>query len=267
MYELSDAISIRSNPANFVGAAAIFIADQDPSVRVSLERLVRLGGWHPKPISSAEEFFGCPRSTVPSCLILDVMFPGFDELQRQLADRPELPIIFITAFGCVPLAVQAAMRADCVRFLTKPFDERAMLGAIERALEWSKNSLAQEAESRTLAGRHSTLTAREREVFGLVIAGLLNKQIGSELGISEITVKAHRGKVMRKMTADSLAELVRMAVRLRVVPTAKRSLRHANDHRSASVGGSTYVTFGSSQFSPAPRPFVSESYGVCPTGS
>ena len=195
----------------------VFVVDDDLSVRESLELLIRNAGWQPELLATAQEFLARPRALAPSCLVLDVTLPGLNglELQRRIAaDRTDMPIIFITGHGDVPMSVQA-MKAGAVEFLTKPFGDGVLLGAIRNAIERSRTALGHEAEIRELRDRHASLSRRERQVMALVVTGKLNKQVGGELGISEITVKAHRGKVMRKMKADSLPDLVRMAARLR----------------------------------------------------
>jgi len=200
----------------------VFVVDDDVSVRESLELLVRCEGWQPETFASAQEFLACSPALVPNCLVLDVSLPGLNglELQKRVAlERTDMPIIFITGYRDVPMTVQA-MKAGAVEFLTKPFGEDALLSAIRAALERSRMALSQEAEMRVLRDRYTSLSCRERQVMTLVVSGLLNKQIGGELGISEITVKAHRGKVMQKMKADSLADLVRMAAKLRPAPSA-----------------------------------------------
>jgi FixJ family two-component response regulator len=194
----------------------VYVVDDDVSIRESLELLIKHAGWKPEVFASAHEFLRHPRIAVPSCLVLDVSLPGLDglELQQRLAERVAMPIIFITGYGDVPMTVRA-MKAGAVEFLTKPFRDDVLLDAIRDALERSRAALRLDAEMRTLRDCYASLTPREREVMALVVAGLLNKQIGSELGISEITVKAHRGQVMRKMEAGSLPDLVTMAARLR----------------------------------------------------
>ena len=195
----------------------VFVVDDDVSVRESLELLIRSTGWQVQSFRSAREFLAHSRSTVPCCLILDVSLPDLNglELQRQISDdRAELPIIFITGHGDIPMTVRA-MKAGAVEFLTKPFNDDVLLKAIGQALDRSRAALAQEAELHSLRDRYALLSGREKQVMDLVVAGRLNKQVGGELGISEITVKAHRGRVMRKMSAGSVADLVRMAARLR----------------------------------------------------
>jgi FixJ family two-component response regulator len=198
----------------------VFVVDDDISVRESLELLIRNGGWQVETFETAQEFLFRPRISVPSCLVLDVALPGLSglDLQKLVAvDRADLPIIFITGYGDVPTTVQA-MKAGAVEFLTKPFDDDTLLSAIRQALERSRATLEHEAEIGALRERYESLSSREREVMSLVVRGLLNKQVGFELGISEITVKAHRGKLMRKMKASSLADLVTMAATLLVTP-------------------------------------------------
>ena len=201
----------------------VFVVDDDISVRESLQLLIQCEGWHPETFASAREFLDRPRSLVPSCLVLDVSLPGLNglDLQKRVAvERPAMPIIFITGYGDVPTTVQA-MKAGAVEFLTKPFSDDALLSAIRQAVERSRVALGYEAEMQALRNCYASLTHREQQVMALVVSGLLNKQVGGELGISEITVKAHRGKVMQKMKADSLAALVKMAARLRLPSVPK----------------------------------------------
>ena len=207
----------------------VFVVDDDVSVRESLELLVRTAGWEPRLFASARDFLARPRVLAPSCLVLDVSLPDLNglELQERIAaDRLEMPIIFITGYGDVPMTVRA-MKAGAVEFLTKPFEEHVLLYAIRQAIERSRAALGDRAELRALRDRYATLSPREREVMALVVAGLLNKQVGGRLGISEITVKAHRGRVMRKMGAGSLADLVTMAARLHPGAGAEREQRGA----------------------------------------
>jgi FixJ family two-component response regulator len=195
----------------------VFVVDDDVSVRESLELLIHTAGWQPETFASASAFLARPREQVPSCLVLDVSLPDLNglELQTRIAgDRLAMPIIFITGYGDVPMTVKA-MKAGAVEFLTKPFSDDVLLNAIAAALERSRTALGHEAEMREVRMRYASLSRREREVMALVVSGLLNKQIGGELRISEITVKAHRGKVMRKMKAGSVADLVKIAATLR----------------------------------------------------
>jgi FixJ family two-component response regulator len=194
----------------------VFIVDDDAWVRESLETLIRDEGLHPETFASAQEFLDRPRAVTPSCLVLDISLPGLNglELQKRVAaERTEMPIIFITGHGDIPMTV-GAMKAGAVEFLTKPFNDEVLLTAIRQALERSRLALAQEAEIQQLRDRYASLTPRERDVMALVVSGLLNKQVAGDLGIAESTVKAHRGQVMQKMKANSVADLVKMTARL-----------------------------------------------------
>ena len=201
----------------------VFIVDDDVSVRSALESLIESAGWVAETFASAQEFLRRPRVAAPSCLVLDVSLPDINglELQRRVAtDRTDMPIIFISGYGDVPMTVRA-MKAGAVEFLMKPFKDDLLLDAIEGAIDRSLTALREESEAQVLRSRSASLTPREREVMALVVSGLLNKQVGGELGISEITVKAHRGQVMRKMKAESLPALVTMAWRLGVRTTSQ----------------------------------------------
>jgi FixJ family two-component response regulator len=193
----------------------VFVVDDDISVRESLECLIEDAGWRPELFASAQDFLARPRPPCPSCLLLDIGLPDLNglELQKRIAADRQMPIIFITGLGDIRTSVQA-MKAGAVEFLTKPFVPDVLLTAIQDALERSRTSLDDEASLQALRTRLESLTRREREVMALVVRGQLNKQVGGELGISEITVKAHRGQVMRKMRARSLPELVNIATRL-----------------------------------------------------
>jgi FixJ family two-component response regulator len=208
-------VTTHPNPQS---APIVFVVDDDISVRESLELLLRLEGFEVETFESAQAFLARPRTSVPSCLVLDISLPGLNglDLQRRVAvERQDMPIIFITGYGSIPMTVQA-MKAGAVEFLTKPLSDTVLVGAIRNAVERSRILLDRDEVVRELKGRYALLTSREREVMALVVAGLPNKQVGGELGISEITVKAHRGSMMRKMQASSLAELVNMAARLRL---------------------------------------------------
>jgi FixJ family two-component response regulator len=198
-------------------AAVVFVVDDDVSVRESLELLIRSAGWQPELFESAQEFLARPPVPVPNCLVLDVNLPDLNGIDLQkvvFADhRTDMPIIFITGYGDVPTTVEA-MKAGAVEFLTKPLSDDVLLAAIEQALERSQAALALESEMQVLRERYASLSRREQEVMALVVSGLLNKQVGFELGISEITVKAHRGQMMRKMKARSLPDLVNLTAKL-----------------------------------------------------
>ena len=201
----------------------VFVVDDDISVRESLESLIRFAGWEPQTFASAQEFLSRPRVFVPSCLVLDVRLPdvnGLDLQKRIATDRIDMPIIFITGHGDVPMAVRA-MKAGAVEFLTKPYSDEMLLSAIQEALECSDAALCREADMRSIRDRYASLSPRERQVMALVVRGLVNRHVGSELFITEITVKVHRGNVMRKMKADSLADLVNMAATLGLASTPK----------------------------------------------
>jgi FixJ family two-component response regulator len=204
-------------------APIVFVVDDDVSVRESLEALIRCAGWKAETFASAQSFLSRPKSDVPSCLVLDVSLTDLNGLELQkcvAADRTDMPIIFITGHGDIPMSVQA-MKAGAVEFLTKPFDDEVLLTAIRRAMERSDVALEREAELRALRNRQASLTPRERQVMERVVSSMLNKQVGGELGISEITVKAHRGHMMRKMKADSLADPVTIAAKLRRAPSPR----------------------------------------------
>lgn len=214
----------------------VFVVDDDESVRRSLGCLVESAGWRAETFGSAREFLSRPQAVgAPSCLVLDVVLPDLNgcEVQSQLAERAELPIIFISGHGDVPTTVRA-MKAGAVEFFTKPFAGDAVIGAIRNALDRSSAVQADVAQMQAFRDRHSSLSPREREVMELVVSGLLNKQMGFELGISEITVKAHRGQVMRKMKADSLCDLVRMAIKL-CIGTARDGSRRKAGTAAASL--------------------------------
>ena len=209
----------------------VFVVDDDVSVRESLELLISCQGWQPETYSSAQEFLARPRNPGPSCLILDVSLPGVNglELQKRVAsERADMPIIFITGYGDVPTTVRA-MKAGAQEFLTKPFSDEVLLTAIRHAIERSRIALGREMEMQALRGCYASLTDRERQVMALVVCGMLNKQVGDQLGISEITVKAHRGRVMQKMKVESLAGLVKTAGKLRI-PSMPSTLVVGGEH-------------------------------------
>jgi FixJ family two-component response regulator len=194
----------------------VFIVDDDISVRESLEALIGAAGWRPEAFASAHEFLAHQRVAGPSCLILDVNLPDFNglDLQAHIADdQADMPIIFITGYGDVPMTVRA-MKAGAIEFLTKPVNKDVLLAAIRDAIGRSLAAAGQEEEIRTLRARYASLTPREKEVMAMVVSGSLNKQVGGQLGISEITVKAHRGRMVRKMRATTFADLVNMGNRL-----------------------------------------------------
>ncbi len=195
----------------------VFVVDNDRADRKSLESLIRRGGWRPETFAFAHEFLARPQPAVPTCLVLNVLLPdlsGLELQQRVAADRPNLPIIFVTGQPDVYTTVRA-MKAGAVEFLTKPLDDGILLDAIKESLKRSRAALRRDAETRAIRESYARLSHRERQVMALVVSGLLNKQAGAELGISEITVKTHRGQVMQKMKAESFADLVRMATKLR----------------------------------------------------
>jgi FixJ family two-component response regulator len=203
-------------PARGSAMPVVYVVDDDVSTLKSLESRIRLEGWRPEIFASAEAFLSRSRAPVPSCLVLDATLPSRCclEVQREVAgERPDMPVIFITDHGDVPMTVQA-MKAGAAEFLMKPVDDQALMTALRHGLARSAAALAHASELEALRERYRELSQRERQVMALVLSGRLNKQVGSVLGISEITVKAHRGKVMRKMGADSLVDLVHMAVRL-----------------------------------------------------
>ena len=221
----STTAALRESPSSNTshGAPIVFVVDDDLPARESLEMLIRLAGWQAQTFATGQEFLAHPRAFVPSCLILDLSLPdlnGLDIQKRIAADRIDVPIIFITSHGDVPMAVRA-MKAGAVEFLTKPYADEELLSAVQHAIERSRTALGKEAEVRSIQDRYASLSPRERQVMVLVVGGLMNRQVGSKLGISEITVKAHRGKAMRKMKAGSLADLVNMAAKLHLASPKK----------------------------------------------
>ena len=209
-------------PSMVAPTPLVFVVDDDISVREALEALIRGEGFDVETFASAEAFLARPHVSRPSCLILDVTLPGLTglDLQRNLTDRKDMPIIFITGDGDVPMTVQA-MKAGAAEFLTKPFCDDVLLSAVGASIERSRATRDEEDRIQVIRDRHTTLTTREREVMALVVSGRLNKQVAFELGISEITVKAHRGRVMRKMHARSLADLIKMGAELGSAPSTR----------------------------------------------
>ncbi len=237
----STSVLVHQSNASPSPPLSVCVIDDDISVRESLERLIHTAGWAVEAYASAEEFLAREHAVAPGCLILDISLPGLNglELQRRLGSRATIPIIFITGYGSVPMTVRA-MKAGAVEFLTKPFSDRALMSAIQEALALSYAACAYETDIRPLRDRYASLSSRERDVMVLVVAGLLNKRVGAQLGISEVTVKAHRGRLMRKMEATSLPDLVQMAVKLGVLqpgvltpPTAPRNIPTDSPHRPA----------------------------------
>jgi FixJ family two-component response regulator len=224
---------------------SVFVVDSDPKVRERLVAIIRAAGWQPRAFGSAEDLLGDPRSFEPGCIVLDVDLPGLSglELQQRLAERAGMSVIFASACRDLRLTVRA-MKAGALNFLTQPVDRDALVGAVTEALECSRTSLRREAEERALRQRFDALSAREREVMRWVIAGRLNKQIASELAIAEITVKVHRGRVMRKLGATSLADLVRLGAKLGVAGKEGRRNTRAAVGARQSIGESIGRSIG-----------------------
>ncbi len=225
----------------------VTVVDNDAATRAQLLSLVRSAGWMARDFASAREFLTCPRVLVPGCLVADAALPDLPglDLQQRVGDRPEMPIIFMTRQFDIPMTVRA-MKAGAFEFMTKPFREDAMLSAIGSSIEHSRIALSRELELRSLRARYESLSGRERQVMELVVQGVLNKIIAAELGIAEITVKAHRGKVMQKMRARSLAELVTLAARLDRTAATKRSahpiVSSGTNAQSISIAGADTVS-------------------------
>jgi len=224
----------------------VFVVDPNRALRESLERLIRCEGWRPESFTSAEEFLAHPCEVVPSCLLLDVSLPGLSglELQKRAAvERPYIPTIFLSAKGDIPTAVEA-MKTGAVEFLTKPFRDNELLSAVRKALERSGYVLAKEAQKQALQRSYASLSPRERQVMALVSCGLINKQVGGKLGISEITVKAHRGQVMQKMKANSFADLIKMAAKLGL--SRMKEVPRLHDRSATAVTGALLDSYRSS---------------------
>jgi Response regulator len=203
----------------FHAKPTVFVVDDDISVRESLKLFIESAGWQPETFASGRDFLAHRQAAAPSCLVLDVNLPDFSglDLQTLVADRVDMPIIFISGYGDVPMTVRA-MRAGAVEFLTKPLHADALMRAMQHAIDRSYSELRKAARMAELRDSFAALSRREKEVMALVVSGRLNKQVGGDLGISEITVKAHRGKMMKKMKAGTLSDLVRMAERLHPTP-------------------------------------------------
>jgi len=234
----------RANAAITSVTPIVFVVDDDASARESLASLIRSAGWHPKLLSSAQQFLVLPRIHAPCCLLLDVDLPDLSglDLQQRVSDRTDMPIIFIADRSDVSTTVKA-MKAGAVEFLMKPFRNDVIRNAMRDALERSRVALRHEAEMSVLQEHHAALTRREREVMELVLSGLLNKQIAAKLGITEITVKVHRGSMMRKMGADSLLDLVKIATRLRLTPVTQEESRPQRKLALSSRNRSRGVSF------------------------